>query len=157
MVVNRCLLMIALIGGILVLIGVFGTWTEGYLGGEEASLWDMRDPCVLTGGILVVVGVLAAWGLGMENLGAMIPVGGFLALVYTIQSCRTMGEIDADLGYAVALVITGSLMAIIGTLGTSTSRIKRKTSLVPRLRTRMLKRQKPRPSAPRLFEKLKPK
>ena len=120
------MLVISLIGGILMLIGVFGTWTEGYFGGREASLWDMRDPYVLTGGVLAVVGALAVLGLGMENFAAMIPVGGVLALVCTIQNCRTLGKIDADLGYAVPLVIIGSLMAIIGTFCVSNSYIRRK-------------------------------
>lgn len=125
-VMNRWLLIIALIGGILILIGVFGPWTKSNFGGEETSLWDMRDPFVLTGGILVVVGVLAIWGLGMENLGAMIPVGGFFALIYAIQQYRAIGKWEGDAGYGLALVIIGSIMAIIGTFGTSTLRIKRK-------------------------------
>lgn len=120
---NRGLLGMALAGGILVLISVFGTWAKGYLGGES-SLWDVYDYVVLTSGILVIVGALAVWGLGMENLGALVPAGGFLALVYTMQNCRAIGDAGGDIGYGVLLVLFGSLMAIIGSFGTSTLRIK---------------------------------
>jgi hypothetical protein len=113
----------ALAGGILILIGVFGTWAEGYLFGET-SLWDGYDYVVLTSGIVVIVGVLAVWGVGMENLGALVPLGGFLALVYTMQNVRAIGDAGGNIGYAVWLVIIGSLMAIIGAFGTSALRIK---------------------------------
>lgn len=122
---NRWLLVISLIGGILMLIGVFGLWTEGHFGGGRSSLWDMRDPFVLTAGILVVSGALAVMGLGMENFAPMMPVGGFLALIYAIQNCRTLGKIDADIGYAVPLVIIGSLMAIVGIFGAEITREKK--------------------------------
>lgn len=117
---NRGLLGMALAGGILMLIGVFGTWESE----AETSLWDDYNYVVLTSGIVVVVGVLAVWGVGMENLGALVPLGGFLALVYTMQNVRAIGDAGGDIGYAVWLVIIGSLMAIIGAFGTSALRIK---------------------------------
>lgn len=115
---DKRLLGVALIGGILVLIAVFGDYSEG------VSLWDAHDPVMLTSAILVILGVVAVAGLGMKSFGATIPVGGFWALIAGIQHYRAFDAIGADVGYALWLVIVGGILAIIGTLGLKEPRPK---------------------------------
>ena len=110
---DKRLLGVAFIGGILMLVGIFGDYSLP--GGD--SLWDAYDPIVLTSAILVIFGVFVVAGLGMESIGATIPIGGFAALITMIQRYRILDYFGADIGYAFWLVIVGSILAIIGTFG----------------------------------------
>jgi len=118
--IDKRLLGVAFIGGILMLVGVFGDYSLP--GGN--SLWDAYDSVVLTSAILVIFGVFVVAGLGMESIGATIPIGGFLALITMIQRYRVLDELGADIGYAFLLVIVGSILAIIGTFGLKEPRSK---------------------------------
>jgi len=115
---DKWLLGVAFIGGVLMLVAVFGD----YSGGD--SLWDAHESVMLTSAILVILGVLAVAGLGMQSIGATIPVGGFAALILGIQHYRAFDAIGADIGYALWLAIAGGILAIIGTFGLKEPRSK---------------------------------
>jgi len=114
---DKRLLGVAFIGGILMLVAVFGDYGFPIVN----SLWDVHDTGILTSAILVIFGVVAVAGLGMQSIGATIPVGGFLALISGIQHYRMLSALpnlaEAHVGYAIWLVIVGGILAIIGTFG----------------------------------------
>lgn len=121
---DKRLLGVAFIGGILILVAVFGDY--GFP--TANSFWDYRDPFLLTSAFLVIFGVVAIAGLGMESTGATIPVGGFFALIVGIQQYRVLSAypdvLGAHVGYAIWLAIVGGILAIIGTFGLKEPRPK---------------------------------
>jgi len=143
---NRTLAIIGLIGGILAVVGVFGTWVKVSLDEDweaSASGWDftqgteiagpgysltqtLKLPYVaLVGGILAVVGsVLVFVKLSMVTR-ALLAIGGILALMgvaFGLHMADVGGAIGSTplsqgTGYGTYLVVIGGILAVLVTLG----------------------------------------
>ena len=112
---------IGLIGGILIIIGVFLPW---YTNAMDESGWDTATaaaPLVLAGGILVVIGTLHVLGLETPppHATALIPTGGILVFITTIWFWDKIGEyyLGYDAGYGLYLCLIGGILAIINAVG----------------------------------------
>lgn len=120
---------IGLIGGILVVAGVFGPWITD---GDSLSGWDLTKataeggfdaklPYVaLVGGILAVIGAILALVRPGEIPAGLLAIGGILALIGV-----AIGPVVNDIGlggfgvmgYGGILVVVGGILAILVTLG----------------------------------------
>lgn len=110
---------IGLIGGILIIIGVFLPWLTN---ATDKSGWDATTiaPLVLAGGILVVIGTLHVLGLETPppHATALIPTGGILVFITTIWFLDKIGEYySGDAGYGLYLCLIGGILAIINAVG----------------------------------------
>ena len=120
---------IGLIGGILVVAGVFGTWITNV---GSLSGWDLtkatgegglgaRLPYVtLIGGILAVIGaLLALWAKPGVIPAGLLAIGGILALIGVAFGLvvADVGLLGKAMGYGGILVVVGGILAILVTLG----------------------------------------
>ena len=95
---------VALLGGILSLIGIFLPWAGGIKG------WDIGGSLALSYSLILLLGALAVWVSGA--LRSMIPVGSFLVLGMGAALVEA-GPVD----YGVWVYIIGAILGLIGTLG----------------------------------------
>lgn len=117
---------IGLIGGILVVAGVFTPWITD---GDSLSGWDMiakgaldaRLPYVtLVGGILAVIGAIIALVRPGKISAGLLAIGGILALIGVsigpVVNDVGLGGFEV-MGYGGILVVVGGILAILVTLG----------------------------------------
>ncbi len=104
---------VAFLGGILILISTFVTWNPS----ANASAWDVYDVTIIASAVMVILGVILVKELEITSVGAMIPVGGLLALFTGIQTYRVYTDIGFNVGLGAWLAILGGILAIIGALG----------------------------------------
>ena len=130
---GKLLAVIGLIGGILIAVGVFGTWMSA--AGETASGWDATKPAPegygsklpyigLAGGILAVIGSLVA----LVKVGVipkvLLIIGGICGLI-GVSLGIAMADIfaampipiEVSIGYGVYMCVVGSILAFLVTLG----------------------------------------
>jgi hypothetical protein len=126
---------IGLIGGILILVGVFTPWVTasalGYWG--SVSAWDCitgrtsesATYCylALVGGVLALMGALfALTAPELKVLWAILAIGGILAIVSAIwgfsdiETGRILG-LSFNYGYGLYLTLGGGILGLIGSLG----------------------------------------
>jgi len=111
--------LIALLGGILLIVGVFLPWVKALdpsnptLPAVEKSAWDAADVIAISGSIMVLLGALAVWGF--DALRSMVPVGGLLALVEAIAVYKA--PITTEAVYGIWVFIVGAIIALIATIG----------------------------------------
>ncbi len=120
---------IGLIGGILVVVGVFSPWITD---GDSLSGWDLTKataegglnaklPYVaLVGGILAVIGAILALVRPGETPAGLLAIGGILALIGgaigPVVNDVGLGGFEV-MGYGGILVVVGGILAILVTLG----------------------------------------
>jgi len=103
---KKVFVIIALLGGIIALIGVFLPWAGGISG------WDFpgAGAIALVYGLMILLGALAVWATGA--LSSMIPVGSLLVLSLGAGVAQ-LTSVD----YGVWVYILGAILGLIGTLG----------------------------------------
>jgi hypothetical protein len=121
---KMALSVIGLIGGILVVAGVFLPWVSASVFGVTftASGWDAlkasvsKNPDVLLGligGIIALIGgLVSAIAIKMKNLGYLILLGGILAVLAWIWSAYTMTDWSA-VTYGFYIYLVGAIIALI--------------------------------------------
>jgi len=108
---KKVFVIIALLGGIIALIGVFLPWAEVVPGTGTVSAWDMSDVIAISSSLMILLGALAVWIFGA--LRSMISVGGLLALADGVAVYKAASTVD----YGIWVVLIGSIIALIATLG----------------------------------------
>lgn len=146
---NRTLAIVGLIGGILAVVGVFGTWTTMSAMGTEYSDsgWDWAQGTAgagglslkfpyfaLVGGILAVVGSVLALVKPSAVAKVLLAIGGILALIgvaYGLAAADTGAAItgavpgvSAGASYGTYMVVIGGILAILVTLGLKEEKVK---------------------------------
>jgi len=117
---------VGLIGGILVVAGIFVPWVTD---GESLSGWDLTKataeggigaklPYVaLVGGILAVVGAIVGLVRPGVTPTGLLAIGGILALIGVAHGLRIVDLTIDSTGYGAILVTIGGILAILVTLG----------------------------------------
>jgi len=142
---NRTLAIIGLIGGILVTVGVFGTWMTTSVGEQSVSGWDLAQGTAATGDLglklpyfALVGGILAVVGsvLVLVKPGAvakvLLAIGGILALIGVAHgltyadmgAAMTAPGVSMGAGYGAYMVVIGGILAILVTLGLKEEEVK---------------------------------
>lgn len=121
---KMALSVIGLIGGILVVAGVFLPWVSASVFGVTftASGWDALSASVskspdvllgLIGGIIALIGgLVSAIAIKMKNLGYLIPLGGILAVLAWIWSAYTITDWSV-VAYGFYMCLVGGIIALI--------------------------------------------
>jgi hypothetical protein len=112
---------IGLIGGILVVVGVFLPWVSASVFGitVNASGWDIRASgsyiyVILIGGIIALLGgILALAAVKIEKLGYLVLLGGILAILGWIWAATDVGDWSA-VTYGFYTCLVGAILALIG-------------------------------------------
>jgi len=111
--------LVALIGGILLIIGIFLPWVNALdpsnptAPATEKSAWDAADVIAITSGFMVFLGAIAVWAV--NSLKSMVSVGGLFALAEAIsiyKSPLTTGTV-----YGIWIYIVGAIIALIAMIG----------------------------------------
>ena len=121
---KMALSVIGLIGGILVVVGIFLPWVSATVFGITVSMsgWDglsasvSNNPDVLlglVGGILALIGGLVSMVLiKTKNIGYLIPLGGVLAIIGWIWSAYTVPDWSL-VSYGFYTCLVGGILALI--------------------------------------------
>jgi hypothetical protein len=111
--------LVALIGGILLIIGIFLPWVKALdpsnplAPATEKSAWDAADVIAITSGFLVLLGAIAVWAV--NSLKSMVAVGGLFALAEAVsiyKSPLTTGTV-----YGIWVYMVGAIIALIAMIG----------------------------------------
>lgn len=124
---NKGLVSIGLIGGILAAAGVFLEWHSEFtvlgLGLPSESGWDMATrevesvtyPYVtVIGGVIALIGALAAFG--HKTAGYLLPIGGIIALIGWVWAATDVGDWSL-VTYGFYVCLTGGILALVGSAG----------------------------------------
>lgn len=143
---DKRLVGIGLIGGIIAIVGVFGPWQSlsgtHPLTGEEisesASAWDSitestvagsqvgrETYCVLAlvGGVLALIGALGVLASpGVKALAGILAIGGLLAIIgagwgFSDIETGTVLGIEVSYGYGLYLCLVGGILGLVGAYG----------------------------------------
>lgn len=121
---NKGLLAIGLIGGILTAVGVFLEWVSVSIGGFTASAsgWDMATAeigsvsypyVIVIGGILALVGALGLLGAQLKGIGYLLPLGGLIALGGWGWAASDVADWNA-VSYGFYVCLVGAILALVG-------------------------------------------
>jgi len=97
--------LVALIGGILMLIGIFLPWIK--VAGAETSAWDAADVIAITSGFMVFLGAIAVWAV--NSLKSMVSVGGLFAIAEAVSIYKA----DPDTAYGIWIYMVGAVIALL--------------------------------------------
>jgi len=128
---KKIVAVVGLIGGILVAVGIFGTWMSA--AGQSASGYDLTKalptgynsklPYIgLVGGILAIVGSVVAIVKAGAIPKVLLIIGGILGLIGVSLGLAMADIVSAmgaavSIGYGVYLCVVGSILALLATLG----------------------------------------
>jgi hypothetical protein len=101
--------LVALIGGILLIIGIFLPWIK--MLGVEQSAWDAADVIAIASSFMVFLGAIAVWAV--DSLRSMVSVGGLLALADSVAVHKASTEV----GYGIWIYMVGAIIALIAMIG----------------------------------------
>jgi len=101
--------LVALIGGILLLIGIFLPWIK--VAGLEKSAWDAADVIAITSGFMVFLGAIAVWAV--NSLKSMVSVGGLFAIAEAVSIYKAY----PDVAYGIWIYMVGAIIALIAMIG----------------------------------------
>jgi hypothetical protein len=119
--------LVALIGGILLMIGIFLPWVKAYdpfekfaegLGGPTASpvqksAWDAADVIAITSGVMVLLSAIAVWAT--NSLKSMVTVGGLFALAEAVSIYKS--PLTTEALYGIWVYMIGAIIALIAMIG----------------------------------------
>jgi hypothetical protein len=100
--------LVALIGGILMLIGIFLPWIS--VGGVDTSAWDAADVIAITSGFMVFLGAIAVWAV--NSLKSMVSVGGLFAIAEAVSIYKAY-----PVAYGIWIYMVGAIIALIAVIG----------------------------------------
>jgi hypothetical protein len=100
--------LVALIGGILMLIAIFLPWIS--VGGVDTSAWDAADVIAITSGFMVFLGAIAVWAI--NSLKSMVSVGGLFAIAEAVSIYKAYPEI----AYGIWIYMVGAIIALIAVI-----------------------------------------
>ena len=96
--------LVALIGGILLLIGIFLPWIK--VAGLEKSAWDAADVIAITSGFMVFLGAIAVWAV--NSLKSMVSVGGLFAIAEAVSIYKAY-----PVAYGIWIYMVGAIIALL--------------------------------------------
>lgn len=121
---NKSLVGIGLIGGILAAVGVFLEWHSEFTSPlgviPSESGWDMTTRAVgsvtypyvvLVGGIIALIGALVSFG--HKAAGYLLPLGGIIALIGWIWAATDISDWSL-VTYGFYVCLAGAILALVG-------------------------------------------
>lgn len=109
--------LVALIGGILLIIGVFLPWVNAIdpsTGSPvKKSAWDAADQFAIAGSLMVLLGAIAVWAA--DSLRSMVSVGAILGLAESVAVYKS--PITTGTFYGIWVYMIGAIIALIAMIG----------------------------------------
>ena len=111
--------LVALIGGILLIIGVFLPWINALdpsnptLPAVKKSAWDAADQFAIASSLMVLLGAIAVWAA--DSLRSMVSVGAILALAVSVAVYKA--PITTGTFYGIWVYMIGAILALIAMIG----------------------------------------
>jgi uncharacterized membrane protein len=101
--------LVALIGGILMLIAIFLPWIKILT--VEKSAWDAADVIAIASSFMVLLGAIAVWAV--NSLKSMVSVGGIFGIAEAVSIYRAYPSVS----YGIWIYMVGAIIALIAVLG----------------------------------------
>jgi hypothetical protein len=110
---------VALIGGILLIIGVFLPWVNALspfnpaAPAAKVSAWDEADVLAIASSLMVLLGAIAVWA--SNSLRSMVSVGAILGLAESVSIYKS--SLTTGTFYGIWIYMVGAIIALIAMIG----------------------------------------
>jgi hypothetical protein len=111
--------LVALIGGILLVIGIFLPWVNALnpfnptAPAVKESAWDAADVIAIASGFMVLLGAIAVWA--SNSLRSMVSVGAILGLAESVSVYKS--ALTTGTSYGIWIYMIGAVIALIAMIG----------------------------------------